>query len=668
VIALFGKELREHVWVLLACAGSYAFILFSLAVNPAFNGTDASALYGLRAFLQVVFPFLVVVVTSRLVAREYTGRTQLFLETLPVSRVTVLSAKLLLGLVLSFATVAIAFWLFARLSARHEVLDRHALGFIALRTFGYAVCVYAFFFAGGLLGRYRVAIILFLIVGLFIVNDTSTFRLEEWGPIRLVGPDFAHERTRFPTRALWVSLALTAGFVALAYVLALLREGTVSALLAQRMSQREKVAIACVLLGMVCLKTFYDEARGPRPYDLSDARQAESSHLVVKVGLGYGVTQERAQQLAGRVLTSMDGLSGELGLEHLPEIFVLPSRELESDVYERGVLKNARGVVTRGNLTDPNFDDDDFVSWIAREVVDTATRGRATEERRRWLLDGFSTDWSVRQAVEAAYVQRCGGCHPADGREKYLRDGWPEIITELSWRRSIAEHDTVLRHIQTQATRAAYAFGGGITPEMLRDWVTTRERYGDCFTSAAAWMGVQVLRNKLDPPALRRFLHEALARTPSSGLRALSVRESPESELLRTTGLRMEDVVGTWNVRLSEAADHYKAILQNIPRVTASVDLAPVSSTGREARYRVKLDPEPSGSLRLTFVTSKLDPFDRPLEWKDLILDERAYPDLRTGVLPRTFSRGERLAWSVEARLDQLDCRVTTGIRRVEVR
>lgn len=241
-------------------------------------------------------------------------------------------------------------------------------------------------------------------------------------------------------------------------------------------------------------------------------------------------------------------------------------------------------------------------------------------------------------------------------------------MSELSWRRTIPEHDPVLWDIQRQATRAAYAFAGGITPEMLRDWATTRERYGDCFTSAAAWMGVQVLREKLDPPTLRRFLHEALARTPPSGLRALSVRESPESELLRTTGLRMEDVLGAWNVHLSNAAAHYESKLQTIPRVTAAVDLVPVSATGREARYQVKLDPEPQGSLRLTFVTSKLDPFDRTLEWKDLTLDERTYPDLRTGVLPRAFSRGERLAWAVETRLDALDCRVTTGIRRVEVR
>jgi len=363
----------------------------------------------------------------------------------------------------------------------------------------------------------------------------------------------------------------------------------------------------------------------------------------------------------------MDALSTELGFDRLPEIFVLPARELEPDVYERGILKNASGTVVRANISDPNFDDDKFVSWIAREVVDTATRGRATEERRRWLLDGFSTDWSIRRASEAEYARRCGSCHPADGREKYLQNRWPQLISQMSWQRTIPEHEQVLESIRLQVQRAAYAFPQGVTPEMLRDWLTTRERYGDCFTSALGWTGIQVLRDKLDAPTLHRFLHEALARTPSGGLRALSVRESPESELFRTTGLRMDQVLGPWNASLVSAAEVYGPALRKVPRLTASVDLAPVSSTGRELRYQVKLEPEPTQPLRIAFMTSKLDPFDRPLEWKNLTIDERTYPDLRTGVLPRSFSRGERLSWQVDARLEDLGCRFTTGVHRMEV-
>jgi len=455
---------------------------------------------------------------------------------------------------------------------------------------------------------------------------------------------------------------------ALGYALALVREGTVSALLAQRMSQREKVAIACVLMGMVFLKTFYDEARGPRPYDLTDAREAGSTHISVKVGLGSGVTPERARQLAGRVVSGMDALSSELGFDRLPEVFVLPARDLESDDFERGTLKNASGVVVRANISDSHFDDDKFVSWIAREVVDTATLGRATEERRRWLLDGFSTDWALRQGTETDYSQRCGTCHAADAREKYVGEKWPVLLMTKQRESGIPEHDQLVNEIKWQAYRAAYAFPRGVTREMLRDWLTTREQYGDCFTSALAWTGIQTLRTKLDAPALRRFLPEAVARTPPTGVRALSVRESPDSELFRTTGLRMDDILRLWNANLAQNAEGYSEWVQKIPRLSASVDLVPVSSTGREFRYQVKLQPEPTQPLRVTFITSKLDPFDRPLEWKNLTFDQRIYPDLRTGVLPRTFSRGERIAWRLDTRLEDLNCNVTTGVHRVEVR
>lgn len=623
MIALVRKELREQAWVLLACAALTGLILAGFAISPDYNGSNTSALHGLRTFLIGTYPFLVIVLTSRIVAREYTGRTQLFLETLPVSRATILTAKLLLGLVLALATVLVAFHLFRNLTEKHEVLDRRALGVLALRTFAYATCVYAFLFAGGLLGRYRVAILLLLFVGFFLVSDSSTFRLDEFGPFRLMGPDLAYERGRLPTGALQVTLGLTAGFIALAYALALVREGTVSALLAQKMSQREKVTIACLLLGMIFLKSYYEEARGPRPFELVNAVTASSPHVTVKVGLGQSVGVERARQLAAAAVAGLGELSEELSFPTLPDVFVLPARELEADNYQVGTLKGARGIVVQANFTGQSFDDGAFVSWLARVVVESATRGRASEERRRWLLDGFSSDWSLRHA--------------------------PDETRRL------------------QSLRAAYGFPTGPTEEMLRDWLTTRERRGECLSTALAWTGIQVLRERVEPQALRRFLHESLGRTPSSGLRALAVRESPASELLRTTGVRMEDFLAAWRARSAEDSRSLDATLRTLPRINASVELAPVTTNGREVRYQLGFEPDVQRLLRISFLTKTIDPFDREIEQSDLAVDERAYPDLRTGVLPRTVSRGERLAWRVDAPIDELGCQVTTGLQRVEV-
>ena len=624
MIAIFAKELREHALILVACGCFTLLVLFALAVNPDFNGQNASAFFGFRSFLLFFYPLYVIVLTSRIVAREYTGKTQLFLETLPVSRARVLTGKFLLGLALALVVVALAFHTFGRLASRHEVIDRHGMGIIALRAFAYAGCIYAFLFAGGLLGRYRIACLLLLIVGFSLVDGTSTFRFEEFGPIRLVGHDLAYERTRLPTTALWITAGLTVGFVALGYVLALMREGTVSALLAQKMSQREKVTIACILMGMIFLKTFYDEARGPRPFDLAHAVSIDRSKIAVKIGLGQSVEPARAEALGGRIVAGLTELQSELALEELPEIFVLPARELDADTYNSGTLKNARGLVVQANFAADDFDDGDFVSWLARELVETATRGRATEERRRWLLDGFSTDWSLRESDD-------------DARRR-------------------------------ETLRAVYGFPEGPTEELLHDWASTRERHGECLSNALAYTGIRVLREMVDPAALRRFLHEAIARRPSRGVRALAIHEAPASEMLRTTGVSMTAFLAAWRSRLAEDSRALQGSVAVVPRLSATVDLVPASATGREVHYRVALHPEPPAPVRIAFLTSKLDPFDRELESKELVIDERTYPALRDGVLPRTLSRGERFGWEATAPIEALDCRVTTGFQRVDVR
>ena len=92
--ALILKELREHGWILLAVllldALGYAVIASSAK-------DEGSAFVALQRFTLWFGCLTALVVNNRLVVREFTARTQLFLETLPITRSRVITVKLTLG-------------------------------------------------------------------------------------------------------------------------------------------------------------------------------------------------------------------------------------------------------------------------------------------------------------------------------------------------------------------------------------------------------------------------------------------------------------------------------------------------------------------------------------------------------------------------------------------
>ena len=80
----------------------------------------------------MVAPVVAWGVSSRLVAHEFAGRTQLFLEALPVSRTRVLLVKLLLGFLLFGGAMLAATVLAALVDARHDPSekDHHMLALL----------------------------------------------------------------------------------------------------------------------------------------------------------------------------------------------------------------------------------------------------------------------------------------------------------------------------------------------------------------------------------------------------------------------------------------------------------------------------------------------------------------------------------------------------------
>ncbi len=91
----------------------------------------------------------VLTLANRLVVREYTGRTQLFLETLPVSRAQVVAVKWLTGAVLLAIPMAAGFAVTLHVAFAQVTLTSRFIQLIAVRGGTFLLFAYslAFFIA-----------------------------------------------------------------------------------------------------------------------------------------------------------------------------------------------------------------------------------------------------------------------------------------------------------------------------------------------------------------------------------------------------------------------------------------------------------------------------------------------------------------------------------------
>ncbi len=341
--ALILKELRQHWLAFLLVALLAGGGLLVLAASAVVQGEAGSMLDALSLFLQTFIVIAALVLCNRLVVCEYQSKTQLFLQGLPISRLHMVTVKYVFGLLVLMAVVTGAFTFLLLLSARTEQLTGRFILILAARAFSYAWCVYSCFFMMGLLGRYRVAIYIFAILGAAAVETLTKLELAHFGPFALLNDQFAYERVDWPSQALSVTLGLAAALVAMTLVLSLVREGSVASLLAERMSHREKVLMATLLLGFVFAVSVFDERAKKQPFDLPDAFAARIGDVTVKVSLGASSDKEPGRRLARLVAKEAAALQEYLQIEELPPIFIVQRRDMDADRFRAWRTGRRRG-------------------------------------------------------------------------------------------------------------------------------------------------------------------------------------------------------------------------------------------------------------------------------------------------------------------------------------
>ena len=613
-LLLLRKEWRQHrgaLALLLLLGPAWSLLLYLRAtLHP---GGSVFTLLGPSALLLATAG--AVFVAHRLIGLEYGQRTQLFLESLPLSRTRILTTKLVLGAAVLLLVLGLDVLFFWRLAVSREVVTARFLLLLWVRTSTAVLLGWSLFALASLLGRYRVPLYLLLLLGAVMLESFTDVRVFESGPLALVRQEFAFERQHLPWALLgqcWAALGVLLG---LCFVMVLHRDGTLTELLSERMSHREKVFLAGVFLAVSAGITLHNEARQRQPFALSDAREVLVRGTPLQVGQGFGFSEEQAQHLAERLGRDLEALGDYLALGPLPTVAVVPSRALDAGVFQRAKLEARDGVVVRANLAARDFDLRAFEAFLFREVLIERSGGRVRREERQWLLDGFTTWWVHRDAL--AFL----------------------------------------------AERAAVASREGFAP---RRWLLVRERQGPCLAGALAARGVQVAHERLGESGLQALLRRILAPPAQTGLWGWWHEPRLDGVLRELGGPSEPELERGWEEALARDREAHAA------RLASLAALRPELSRRAESDYSFRLEhvlrpPEGDSAPGYAFLYDRLAPFETEV-LSDAFSRQDVAPGAGVSRLPQDLSRGDLWLFVMQVELPELGCPVRLLSRREEIR
>jgi hypothetical protein len=512
-------------------------------------------------------------------------------------------------------------------ASRREVISARFFQIVSARAYSFSVFLYSFCFLMGLLGKYRVAIFLLLGIGMAMIDSMTELELKRFGPIALVDERLAFERDEFPLQALGVTLGMTVAFVVLTIVLVQLREGTAAAMLAERMSHREKVFVSAFLLGLIFLGTLYDQKRTKQPFAMADALVEESELAAVQLARG-SMDEESGRRLVKFVHDELAAVSEYLDLEWSPPVFVSTRRDLDPNRYEVGTLTESEGLLVRVN-PGTGFDESRFVEWLVREYLIVTSRGRAKLEPRMWVLDGFGPFWVRRKQM---------GSNLLDDR--------------------------------TMTMRALYGSASGSVDRDCANWLRFREQVGHDIAVGVAWSGLNALARRQGERQCQAFLRSVLGRRVPDNVRAwFQERRNPPGLLLqRHAAVSWPEFLNDWQSELDAARREVSEAVMRLPRLTGELTFQPLTSDTLVVKYRVAMEPAAAIHSRVALVYAEIGAFNQELQPQDWQREEFDFTLEPQGELPGTRARGERIISTFSLDLKELGCTVISGWKRQEIR
>jgi hypothetical protein len=330
-LSLVRKEVHEHGWVLLvSCLFSMFVLVGFLKLGDQYGGRFTA----LRNFLTSVGLLNSLVAANRLLAREYAGRTQLFLEVLPIGRARVFWTKWALGWIFVSLTTCLAWWANLKWLRTTEALAGSVALRILLLSLCFALVSWSFCAMAGVLGRYRYLASVGTLVMMAAVGMTTGTPAFELPVLRLLNEPFTMARPETSWGAVYEALHLTGLFTSAGALLALLGSGGMASALAKRMTAREKVFVwVTALAGLTILTALEDKHKKP-PFALAGAEYAETRRGRIGVLPSEDFSVERARVLAQQLASDVESAASAFAISKLGSIFVLPQRGLDPWVIE----------------------------------------------------------------------------------------------------------------------------------------------------------------------------------------------------------------------------------------------------------------------------------------------------------------------------------------------
>jgi ABC-type transport system involved in multi-copper enzyme maturation permease subunit len=601
-LPLLRKEAREHGPVLAATAVIGLVALFTIL---GVAEDDGGRFVGLARFLLTLGPLIALVLANRLLVREYTGRTQFFLETLPIGRARVFATKWLLGCGLMLLTAWFAWAVALRSARRAEVLASvDAFGVLECAA-AYCVAVWSFAALAGMLGRYRyLAWGAIGLAALLTVNVTGVpfFYLPV---IRLLAEDVQMATALPETSAFVYALVFAAVCLVAAAALALVGSGAMASTLAQRMTARERAFALVALIAVGTISATLQPKPVQPPFEITRGQRFEGRWTRVGVLPSGTLDVVSAQSLARAIADDSDALIDALDLRAHPPVFVLTQQGLDRHVMQRAALRAEDGIVLK---VAPNAPTENVRMLVAHSLVADATLGRGMKDDRHVLLDGLATYWPLRDDESA-------------------RERW--------WLRAAAI---------AEPQPANY----------LTEWAETSERLGECESLALAFSVFDTLTERLGRDATLESMRKIFVE-PKDDVRVLFERRPATA--LASAGVDFGWLESAASAAREQARGRHQAELERRPELAAAVDWRNTPGRG------IEIETTMSGAARYAAYYRVLSPWTTDAgEMPRLdVLGSSA-------VLPLSPSRNDRVLAVVEVDDEVLDCPVRVLAERLEFR